>query len=454
MDHSCDELSRAEQIATMRKVTWRLIPLLSCCYLIAYVDRINVGFAKLHLHAALGVDSRIYDSVFGLGAGIFFIGYLFFEVPSNLILERVGARFWFARIMIVWGIVSMAFMFLKGVTMFYSLRFLLGAAEAGFAPGVLLYLTYWYPAKERAQIIALVAMGGVAAGVVSSPISGALLNLDGLLGLEGWQWLFFVEALPAILMGFVVLAVLPDRPQDARWLSEREKRWVQSRVDAEVRPNSVGQGASLLAIFSNGGVWMFCAIYFLMNMGGYGYEMWLPSIVKSLSGKGDVTVGFINAIPYFAAGVAMYWVGRNSDRTGETRWHIAIAALLAALGFLVAATVANPYIAMAGLTLAFAGMKSTIAPFWAVTTTFMSGAAAAGGIAFINSVGNLGGFFGPSLVGFAKDHSKDGNFAALLMLGGALVLMGVLALITFKTQSPFLRRMAQGKAPIFGVKAE
>ncbi len=213
MDHSCDELSRAEQIATMRKVTWRLIPLLSCCYLIAYVDRINVGFAKLHLHAALGVDSRIYDSVFGLGAGIFFIGYLFFEVPSNLILERVGARFWFARIMIVWGIVSMAFMFLKGVTMFYSLRFLLGAAEAGFAPGVLLYLTYWYPAKERAQIIALVAMGGVAAGVVSSPISGALLNLDGLLGLEGWQWLFFVEALPAILMGFVVLAVLPDRPQ-------------------------------------------------------------------------------------------------------------------------------------------------------------------------------------------------------------------------------------------------
>ena len=437
MNASTDELSRAEQLATMRKVTLRLIPLLFCCYVIAYVDRINVGFAKLHLHAALGVDSKIYDSVFGLGAGIFFIGYFIFEVPSNLILQRVGARFWIARIMIVWGVVSMAFMFLKGVTMFYVMRFLLGAAEAGFFPGVLLYLTYWYPAKERAQTIALFAVGGVAAGVVGSPISGALLNMDGLLGLKGWQWLFFIEALPAILMGIVVWTVLPNRPQNARWLSDREKRWVQSRVDAEAKSASVGQGHHLMAIFSNPRVWVFCAMYFLMNVGGYGYEMWLPTIVKGLSGKGDATVGLINAIPYFVAGVAMYWVGRNSDKTGERRWHIAVAALTAAVGFLVAATVSNPYIAMAGLTVAFAGLKSTIAPFWAVSTAFMTGAAAAGGIAFINSVGNLGGFFGPYLVGYIKDHSKDGNFAALLMLGGALVGMAILALASSKAEGTF-----------------
>ena len=251
MNASTDELSRAEQLATMRKVTLRLIPLLFCCYVIAYVDRINVGFAKLHLHAALGVDSKIYDSVFGLGAGIFFIGYFIFEVPSNLILQRVGARFWIARIMIVWGVVSMAFMFLKGVTMFYVMRFLLGAAEAGFFPGVLLYLTYWYPAKERAQTIALFAVGGVAAGVVGSPISGALLNMDGLLGLKGWQWLFFIEALPAILMGIVVWTVLPNRPQNARWLSDREKRWVQSRVDADLHLDGVGDSVPIAFRYSS-----------------------------------------------------------------------------------------------------------------------------------------------------------------------------------------------------------
>ena len=445
---SSRELSRAEQLATMRKVTWRLIPLLFCCYVIAYVDRINVGFAKLHLHEALGVDPKIYDSVFGLGAGIFFIGYFIFEVPSNLILQRVGARFWIARIMIVWGIVSMGFMFLKGTSMFYAMRFLLGAAEAGFFPGVLLYLTYWYPAKERAQTIALFAVGGVAAGVVGSPISGALLGMDGLLGLKGWQWLFFIEALPAILMGVVVWTVLPNRPQNARWLTEREKQWVQSRLDAETKASDGVAGHQLLAILKNPRLWMFCAMYFLMNVGGYGYKMWGPTIIKSLSGKGDTVVGLINAIPYFTAGVVMYVVGLNSDKTGERRWHIALSATAASVGFLVAATVTNPYLAMAGLTIAFAGLKATIAPFWALSTAFFTGTAAAGGIAFINSVGNLGGFFGPYLVGYIKDHSKDGNFASLLMLGGALVGMAVFALVSSKAGGTFngksLKKTAQG----------
>src|SRR5262245_15433263 len=228
-----DPLTTTEHGALMARVTARLIPLLFFCYIIAYLDRINVGFAKLHLREALGVDPTIFSSVYGLGAGLFFIGYFLFEVPSNLILQHVGARVWIARIMIVWGLVSMAFMFTRGVTMFYVLRFLLGAAEAGFFPGVILYLTYWYPAKERARTVALFAVGGVSAGVIGSPISGALLGLNGVAGLAGWQWLFFLEALPAVLVGFVVLFLLPNGPQQARWLSDNEKAWIQSRLSEE-----------------------------------------------------------------------------------------------------------------------------------------------------------------------------------------------------------------------------
>src|SRR5688572_10842242 len=223
------ELSPEDQKRVLKRVTFRLMPLLFCCYVIAYIDRINVGFAKLQLQGALGVDSAVFGSVYGLGAGLFFIGYFLFEVPSNLVLQRVGARVWIARIMIVWGLVSMSFMFMKGVTTFYVLRFLLGAAEAGFFPGVILYITFWYPPSERARIVALFAAGGIAAGVIGSPISGALLEMDGIWGLAGWQWLFFLEGIPAVLLGFVVLFVLPNGPQDARWLSSREKAWVAER---------------------------------------------------------------------------------------------------------------------------------------------------------------------------------------------------------------------------------
>lgn len=312
-----------------KRVTRRLVPLLFICYVIAYVDRINVGFAKLHLQSVLGVDPKVFSSIYGFGAGLFFIGYFIFEVPSNLILHRVGARVWIARIMIVWGLVSMSFMFMKGVTSFYVLRFLLGAAEAGFFPGIILYFTFWYPPQERARIIALFAIGGVAAGVVGS---------------------------------------------------------------------------------------------------SYGYEMWLPSIVKALSGKGDALVGAINAIPYFVAGVAMYLVGRHSDKTAERRAHVSLSAISATIGFAIAATSKNPYLAMAGLTLAFAGLKSTIAPFWAMTTAFLSGTAAAGGIALINSVGNLGGFFGPTFVGLIKDRTGS-DFGGLALMGSCLLGMGVLVFL-------------------------
>ena len=405
--------------SVFRKISWRLLPLLFVCYIIAYIDRINVGFAKLHLREALGVDETVFATVFGLGAGLFFIGYFLFEVPSNLILQRVGARVWIARIMIVWGLVSMSFMFLKGKNMFYGLRFLLGAAEAGFFPGVILYLTYWYPARERARTIAWFAVGGVAAGVIGSPISGALLGLDGLLGFHGWQWLFFLEALPAIILGLVVLFVLPNGPSEVSWLNASEKAYIQSRLDAEVDTTAIGH-SSWTAIFSTPVVWLFCLLYFLMNVGSYGYEMWLPTIVKGLSGQGDAMVGVINAIPYFAAGVAMVLVARASDRSGERRLFIAASATTSAVGFVLAATLKNPVLAMAALTLAFMGTKSTIAPFWAWTTSLLSGAAAAGGIALINSVGNLGGFFGPYLVGKLKDITGK-DVSALLLLGGSLL---------------------------------
>ena len=424
-DPSGPALTSQEQSATVSTVIWRLIPLLFVCYIIAYVDRINVGFAKLHLRDVLGVSEAKFNAAYGLGAGMFFIGYFLFEVPSNLVLQRVGARLWIARIMILWGLVSMGFMFLKGTVMFYTMRFLLGAAEAGFFPGVILYLTYWFPARERARVVAMFATGGVLAGVIGSPISGALLDLDGMGGLAGWQWLFLLEGLPAVLLGIVVLVVLPNRPHEATWLSAGQKRWIQERLDAE--PTSHDQSHHLSEVFSSGRVWLLCLVYFCLNVGGYGYELWLPTIIKSFSTTSNTVLGVINAIPYFAAGIAMILVARFSDQTGERRLVVAAAAGSSAIGFGLSAYFQDPYFAMAALTLAFVGLKCTIAPFWAMTTVFLRGTAAAAGIAFINSVGNLGGFAGPYLVGIVKEQTGS-NVVALLLLGGALLAMASFAL--------------------------
>jgi MFS transporter, ACS family, tartrate transporter len=430
-----EELSSADQSRVLKRVTFRLMPLLFCCYVIAYIDRINVGFAKLQLQGALGVDPAVFGGVYGLGAGLFFIGYFLFEVPSNLILQRVGARVWIARIMVVWGFVSMAFMFMKGVTSFYVLRFLLGAAEAGFFPGVILYITYWYPPAERARMIALFAIGAIAAGVVGSPVSGALLEMDGIGGLAGWQWLFLLEGLPAVLLGFVVLFVLPNGPQDAKWLSPREKKWLADRhARAVTASDTTSQRHTLRDCFTSPVVWLLCLIYFLRNVGTYGYEMWLPSMVKGMTGKTDSVVGLINSLPYLAAGIAMYLVGRHSDQTGERRGHMAASAVGATIGFVVAATAQNALLAIAGLCLAFAGSKASLPPFWALSTQFLKGTAAAGGIALINSVGNLGGFFGPPLVGIIKDKTGS-NFGGLVLLGACYVGVAILAFAVPRKES-------------------
>lgn len=425
-------LTPEQQRATLATIAWRLIPLLFLCYIIAYLDRINVGFAKLHLREVLGVSEEKFGAAYGLGAGLFFIGYFIFEVPSNLVLQRVGARIWIARIMVVWGIISMGFMFLHGTTMFYVMRFLLGAAEAGFFPGVILYLTFWFPARERARTIAMFATGGVLAGVVGSPASGALLEMDGIGGLAGWQWLFLLEGVPAVLLGAVVLLLLPDRPQDAKWLRPEQKRWIQGRLDAEIAAAGPAVSHHLKDIFTNRRVWLLCLLYFLMNVGGYGYELWLPTIIKSFSTTSSFVLGTINAIPYLAAGVAMILVARHSDRTGERRAVVAAAAASSTVGFVLSASTQHPYLAMAALSLAFVGLKCTIAPFWAMTTAYLGSAAAAAGIAFINSVGNLGGFAGPYLVGIIRDQTGS-TFAALLMLGAALLGMAGFALALPKT---------------------
>ena len=427
------DFTSAEHTKITRRITLRLIPLLFTCYVIAYIDRINVGFAKLQLQNVLGVDPSSFGKAYGIGAGLFFVGYFIFEIPSNLILHRIGARIWIARIMIVWGLVSMAFVFIKGLTSFYILRFLLGAAEAGFFPGVILYITYWFPQAERARMIALFAIGAIAAGAIGSPMSGALLEMDGTAGLAGWQWLFLVEGIPAVLLGFIVLCYLPNGPNEAKWLTAEEKKWITSRLVTPVAAYHPQQRSDLRQCFTSPVVWLLCLIYFLRNVASYGYEMWLPTIVKGLTGQGNFVVGLINAIPYLIAGIAMYLVGKHSDKTGERRLHMAASAIAATIGFVIAAKSNNVVLSIAGLALAFAGSKSTIPTFWALSTNFLRGTAAAGGIALINAVGNLGGYFGPKWVGEIQDKTKSTD-GGMILLGACYVGVAVLAFLVPKPQ--------------------
>ena len=399
----------------LAKIRRRLIPFMFLLYIVSYVDRVNVGFAALQMNRDLGLSASVY----GLGAGIFFIGYFLFEVPSNLIMERIGARLWIARIMISWGLVSAGMMFMKGQTSFYTLRFLLGLAEAGFFPGMILYLTYWFPRRDHARAIALFMTANATAGVVGGPISGALLTMHGTGGLAGWQWLFLLEGLPAIGLGLVTLAYLPDGPQDAAWLSDRERRWLKERLAADrtAHLHTAGHNRPIREVFSNRRVWVFCALYFLIVLGLYSISFWLPQILKGLSGSSD----------FLVAAVGMVWIGRHSDRTGERRWHVAGPALLAALGFLLSTQTKVPALALVSISLAALGIWGSLGPFWAMSTSVLSGSTAAAGIAWINSVGNLAGFVGPYVVGLLKD-ATGGFGAAMAALALFLVLAAIIAL--------------------------
>ena len=409
------------------KICWRLMPILFFCYIIAYIDRINVGFAGLQLQKAFGVDASRYYDIYGLGSGLFFLGYFVFEVPSNLILHRIGARLWIARIMIVWGIVSSSMMFMKSPSGFYTMRFLLGVAEAGFFPGVILYMTYWFPVKDRARMVALFSTAATLSGFFNSPVSGRLLQLEGFQGLAGWQWLFLLEGIPAVLVGLAVLWLLPDGPRKVRWLSNEEKSGLLAQLLHDEAQAGFAKVHRLKDAFASGRVWLLCAIYFLLNVGSYGFEMWQPQIIRSLSNMTEFRIGLLNGIPYFVATIFMVMNGRHSDRTGERRWHVAVSALAGAIGFITSAYATNIVVSLAGLAIAFAGVKGMVGPFWALSTASLSGAAAAGGIAWINSVGNLGGFIGPTIVGYIRNAT--GNYSeAVAVLGCALALLACLAI--------------------------
>ena len=408
-----------------RKVTRRLLPVLMVCYVVAYLDRVNIGFARLQMLADLGFSETVY----GLGAGMFFIGYFLFEVPSNMILHRIGARIWIGRIMITWGLVSAMFMFVRTPGMFYLLRFLLGIAEAGFFPGIILYLTYWYPSHRRARMIALFMTAIPMSGVFGGPLSGWIMkSFSGVNGWAGWQWLFLVEAIPAIVIGIAVLFYLDNGIRSAAWLSDDEKAMLEAHIEHDRAAAPVHP--SLIALARDARLWRMCMIYFCCSMSQYGLTFWMPTLIQTAGVRDVLTIGLLTAIPYAAAAIAMILLGRSSDARRERRWHTALPMLMGAAG-LAASTIAGTHTAVAVLclTVAAAGIISAAPLFWSLPTAILRDSAAAAGIAAINSVANLGGFVSPYVIGGLKDltHSTSPGMYAVcaVLVVGALLVLGI-----------------------------
>ncbi|WP_250452070.1 MFS transporter [Caballeronia sp. ATUFL_M2_KS44] len=408
--------------ATYRKVAWRLSPLLLICYVVAYLDRVNVGFAKLQMSTDLGLS----DAVYGFGAGIFFFGYFIFEIPSNVILHKVGARVWIARIMISWGIISALTMFVTTPTMFYVMRFLLGVAEAGFFPGIILYLTYWYPAQRRGRMTTLFMTAIALSGLIGGPVSGWIMKtFDGVHDWHGWQWLLLLEGIPSVIVGIVVLLMMDDRISKAKWLTQEERDLLERNIAAD---NVEKEDPPISRILSSPKVWLMSLIYFSFVMGLYGVSFWLPTIIKATGVTDALTIGLLSAIPYGAAVIGMLLVARSADRRGERRWHIAVPAFVGAIGLVLSVVWAgNTPLAMLGLTLATMGILTTLPLFWSLPTAFLAGTGAAAGIAMINSLGNLAGFLSPYLVGWLKQVT-GANSSGMYMLAGFLLLGAVLVL--------------------------
>ena len=409
---------------TIRRISWRIVPFIMLLYFIAYIDRVNIGFAALTMNKDLGFTA----SILGFGAGIFFWGYFLFEVPSNLILHKVGARIWIARVMVTWGIISAGMAFVQGPTSFYVMRFLLGAAEAGFFPGIILYLSYWFPARHRAGVTSFFMAAAPISTALGSPISAGLLEMNGILGLAGWQWLFIMEAIPALILGVVVFFYMTDRPEQASWLDNDERNWLVGVMNDEQAANKTARANhSFIRGLADPRVLALALIYFGTSAGLYTLGIWAPQIIKQM-GVSSMTVGLLNAIPPTVSVVAMVLWSRHSDRTGERTWHVIIACLAAATGLFVAATSGSLLGLIAALTLVNVGISCAKPPLWTMPTMFLSGAAAATGIATINSIGNLGGFAGPAMIGWIKDQT--GSFTGgLYFVAGLLVLSAVVTLV-------------------------
>jgi MFS family permease len=425
---------RAFERATFAKITWRLIPLLFAGYVAAFLDRVNVGFAKLQMAG----DLHFSDAVYGFGAGIFFIGYFILEVPSNLALNKVGARIWMSRIMFTWGLVSAAFVFVGAMSWgpiaasfgcsdaqftFYVLRFLLGAAEAGFFPGVILYLTFWFPSDRRARMVALFMSGIGVANLVGSPISGAVLQFaDGALSLRGWQWLFLLEAVPSVILGLLFLLLLPDGPRRARWLTDEERALVTERLarDEVAKLRSAPRHAAA-AVFADSRIWGYATVYLCGLVCFYAVNFWMPTIVQGMgiANHDYLRIGLISMIPWGAMIVAQVVWARHSDRTGERRWHSILGLLVSLFGLLLLAGASrSPILSLIALTLITVGNGCWVVTFWSMPTSILGGTAAAAGIAWINSVGNLGGQFGPDLIGRVRTANGGDSTAAFLVLAG------------------------------------
>ncbi len=407
---------------TLRKVRRRVIPLMVWLYFIAFLDRNNVGFAKLTMSEDIGLSATAY----GLGAGIFFIGYAIFEIPSNAGMHRFGARKWIARILVTWGIFATAMAAVQGETSFYIIRFLLGAAEAGFFPAVILYLTYWFPSAQRVAVLGLFILAQPLANALGAPVSGLLLRMEGIWGLHGWQWMYIIEGLPAVLMGFVVLVAVTDRPKDAMWLAPEERQWLQATMDAEDAAKTAAGSHSFVAGLKDRRSLVFAALYFGLVMGIYGLSLWLPSIVEAMGDLSTTQIGFIVPIPYVCAAAFVFFWSRHSDRTGERVGHATFSMVLAAAGLLASGFLleVSPVWAMVALCFAAMGTFSAISPFWELPSAVLGGAAAASGIALINSLGNLGGFAAPYAVGALVDRTGDAK-AGLLLLAGVLAVTAV-----------------------------
>ena len=408
----------------IRKITWRLIPFLMLLYFVAFLDRINVGFAALTMNHDLGLTAEM----FGLGSGIFFLGYFAFEVPSTVILHKLGARFWIGRIMITWGLVSIAMVFTRGPVSFYVLRFLLGLAEAGFFPGIILYLSYWFPANHRSVVTAIFMAAAPAAECIGSPISGALMQMNGMLGLRDWQWLFLVEGIPALLLGLVTFWVLTDRPADAKWLAADEREWLTQAILDELAAIEDPRSQSAWCVLMDWKVLALSLAYFGTSAGLYTIGFWAPLIIKGL-GFSVIHVGFLVAIPNLIAVIGMVLWSRHSDRTGERYWHAAIACLIGAIGMAVAAGAGSSAIlAITGLSLTAFGVSAAKPPLWSLPTMFFGGTAAAASIGLINSLGTLGGFVGPYMIGASR--GEGGHFSrGLYLVGGTLIVSALTILI-------------------------
>lgn len=408
--------------ATLRKVRRRLMPLIVLLYFVAYLDRNNVGFAKLGMQGDVGLTEAAY----GLGAGIFFLGYALLEIPSNGGMYRYGARKWIARILISWGIFATAMFLVNGEATFYVIRFLLGAAEAGFFPAILFYLTLWFPAAQRVTVLGIFILAQPISNALGAPVSGMLLGLEGVAGLHGWQWLYIIEGIPAIVLGIITPFVMTDRPEHAKWLKPEERQWLASTMNAELAQKQKAGNHNFLAGLKDRRTIAYSALYFGLVCGIYGLGLWLPTIVKALGSFDSTQVGFIVFIPYAIAAVFVYFWSKRSDRTGNRAWHASMSMVLAAVGLLGAGFLlpVNAVLAMVFLTLAAMGIYSAIAPFLAMPSAALTGAAAAAGLAMVNSLGNLGGFVAPYIVGILKDATGSSQ-TGLVFLAACLAVTAI-----------------------------